>query len=214
MILALGDCNTAGDVFFKNNSYPERFANLTQKTCKNCGYTMSTTREMLHFYNEFFSADIEIIFIQYGLVDSWKTFKYAPYVLYYPDNFFRKISRKIAKKYKKITRYLKLDKLFGTNFVVPKEEYKKNIQSIIDNSQEQKIFLIDTVPNKDIKRNQYIKQYNEVLSTLAKANKNCFKVNLYDEFEKNFDKYYLDNTHINDEGYEYVVKKLYEIYKS
>jgi len=28
----------------------------------------------------------KIILVQYGLVKSWKTFKYSPYIFYYPEN--------------------------------------------------------------------------------------------------------------------------------
>ena len=104
-ILALGDCNTLGIQHLKDNSYPERFANTIGQTINNCGFTMSTTNEMLHFFRDFKKEDTEIILIQYGLVDSWKTFKYAPYILYYPDNRWRKLLRKIVKKYKKIVNF-------------------------------------------------------------------------------------------------------------
>ncbi len=103
-ILALGDCNTLGVKYLKENAYPEMFAKALEKTVENCGFTMSTTHEMLYFFENFKEQEKEIVLIQYGLVDSWKTFKYAPYVLYYPDNKIRKIFRKIVKKYKKIAK--------------------------------------------------------------------------------------------------------------
>ena len=140
-VLALGDCNTLGDVEYKNNSFVERFGKLANMKVKNCGYTMSTTREMLHFFEKFYHKDLDTILIQYGLVDSWKTFIYSPYVLYYPDNFFRKIARKFTKKYKKIARKLNLNQKFGEKFVVSLDEYEKNIESIISKSQKQKIFI-------------------------------------------------------------------------
>ena len=213
-VLALGDCNTLGDVEFENNSFVERFANRAELKVKNCGYTMSTTREMLHFYDRFYHERLEIILVQYGLVDSWKTFVYSPYVLYYPDSFFRKIARKFTKKYKKIARKLGLNRKFGEKAVVPLDEYRKNIDSIISNSKEQKIFLIDTVPNRQIFRNASIKKYNGVLNELSQRYKNCYKINIYNLFEKNLDNYYLDDTHINDVGYEAIAQRLFEVYKN
>jgi len=213
-ILALGDCNTLGDVQFKNNSFVERFAEMIELGVKNCGYTMSTTREMRLFYDKFYHEDLEIILIQYGLVDSWKTFKYSPYVLYYPDNFVRKIARKFTKKYKKIARKIGLNKIFGEKFVVSKEEYKQNIEEMIKTSKNQKIFLIDTIPNRELFRNAHIKEYNKIFDDLSLKYVNCYKIDIYDIFEKNFENYYLDNTHINDAGYDMIAKKLFEVYKS
>ncbi|TLP37798.1 SGNH/GDSL hydrolase family protein [Arcobacter arenosus] len=212
-ILALGDCNTEGDVHFRNNAFPERFAKQIDFECINCGYTMSTTKEMINFYNDNISEEIDVILIQYGLVDSWRTFKYSPYVLYYPDSFFRKLGRKIIKKYKKIARSLGLNTLFGSKFSVSPEEYKRNIEKIVNDSKDKLVFLIDTIPNKDLKRNIYIKQYNSILDEISTNNKNCHKVNLYDEFEKNLDNFYLDETHINDKGYDLIAKRLNEKYQ-
>ncbi len=213
-ILALGDCNTLGDVQFEKNSFVERFANLLGLEVKNCGYTMSTTREMKFFYDKFYHEHLEIILIQYGLVDSWKTFKYSPYVLYYPDNFARKIARKFTKKYKKIVRKLGLNRIIGEKFVLPIEEYKQSIESVIKKSKNQKIFLIDTIPNKELFRNVHIKKYNNALNELSLKYKNCHKIDIYDIFEKNFENYYLDSTHINNIGYDIIAKKLFEVYKS
>ncbi len=213
-VLALGDCNTLGDIHFLNNSFVERFGEMANLEVKNCGYTMSTTREMVHFFDRFYHANLDVILIQYGLVDSWKTFKYSPYVLYYPDSFFRKIGRKFTKKYKKIARKLGLNQKFGEDFVVPLIEYEKNIETIISKAKNQKILLIDTVPNKELFRNIHIKRYNSTLNELCKRYKNCYKVDIYGEFEKNLKNYYLDETHINNKGYEVIAKKIYEVYKS
>ena len=211
-ILALGDCNTEGDKYHKNNSYPEMFASLLGYECLSYGYTMSTTREMKYFYKDYFSESVEIILIQYGLVDSWKTFKYAPYVLYYPDNIFRKISRKIVKKYKKLAKNFGLTNIFGSEFLVSPLEYKENIESLIRQSLKQKIFLIDTVPNKDLKRNDAITYYNNILTDLSKQYDNCIKIDLYETFYNNLDNFYIDDTHINSIGYDFIAKKLLEEY--
>ena len=213
-ILALGDCNTLGDIEFENNSFVERFGNIVKLQTKNCGYTMSTTREMLYFYDKYYHKNIDIILIQYGLVDSWKTFKYSPYILYYPNNPFRKIARKIVKKYKKIARYLGFNQMIGEKFVVSLQEYEKNIKNVISRSEDKKIFLIDTVPNRQIFRNKHIKQYNSILDKISKRYKNCYKVDIYEEFEDNLENYYLDDTHINDKGYSVISQKIYEVYKN
>lgn len=211
-ILALGDCNTQGDIHFKNNSFPEKFAKKINATVKNCGYTMSTTREMKYFAKKYLK-NANIVLIQYGLVDSWKTFKYAPYVLYYPDNFLRKIARKFTKKYKKTARKCGLNKTLGESSVVPLEQYKTNIENLISNNKDKKFILIDTVPNKDFSRNDEIKKYNKALKEIAQSYENTQHLELFEIFINNMDKYYLDETHINGDGYDTITERLLELFE-
>ncbi len=210
-ILALGDCNTLGVKDLKGNAYPEKFASALGKTVNNCGFTMSTTHEMLHFFEEFGVEDKEIILIQYGLVDSWKTFKYAPYVLYYPDNTIRKLFRKIVKKYKKIAKKIGLNKLLGASNVVALDTYENNIKAVLEKTRNSTVFLIDTIPNQEISRNSEIVRYNQVLSRLSKQYKHVHYVEVYDDF---LDKpeYYLDNTHMNEKGYECITQNILSVY--
>ena len=210
-ILALGDCNTAGVSDLYAQSYPELFAKKIGKNVKNCGYTMSTTREMIHFFNNNFTKDTEIILIQYGLVDSWKTFKYSPYVLYYPDTTARKFFRKLVKKYKKICKKLGLNELFGVKNVVDLDEYKKNIEYVIEKAIGCKIFLIDTIPNQETFRNNEIQKYNEIMKILSLKYQNVFKVNTYYDFEGQ-KKFYLDETHMNAEGIKLITDNILTVY--
>lgn len=210
-ILALGDCNTLGVQHLVGDAYPERFAKALNKTVDNCGFTMSTTNEMLHFFQDFKDKETEIILIQYGLVDSWKTFQYAPYVLYYPDNKIRKIFRKIVKKYKKIAKGTGLNKLLGVSNVVELEMYKSNIESVIQKSKDCIVFLIDTIPNLDISRNHEIMRYNQILYQLSEKYPHVYYVEVYNDF-LNHPGYYLDNTHMNQAGYEIITKKILSVY--
>jgi len=212
-ILALGDCNMSGDKLFHKNAYAERFADKIKKTLKNAGYTMSTTREMKYFFNDFFQEETEIILIQYGLVDSWKTFKYAPYVLYYPDSRIRKIYRKLVKKYKKTAKSLGLNRWLGEMNVVPLEEYAQNIRYVIEKADDKKIVLIETIPNKQKFRNSEIMHYNKVLHTIAKEYRNVEVLSLYDDFIDKMDEYYLDQTHMNEQAYRFVANKLLRVYE-
>ena len=210
-ILALGDCNTLGVKYLKGNAYPEMFASALGKTVKNCGFTMSTTHEMLYFLKDFKEQEKEIILIQYGLVDSWKTFKYAPYVLYYPDNKIRKIFRKIVKKYKKIAKKIGLNKLLGVSNVVALDEYENNIKTVLHKMRKSTVFLIDTIPNLEISRNSEIVRYNHVLSRLSKQYDHVHYVEMYDDFLDRSE-YYLDNTHMNEKGYKRITQKLLSSY--
>jgi lysophospholipase L1-like esterase len=208
-VLALGDCNTLGIKHLKGNAYPERFAKEIDATFVNYGFTMSTTNEMLHFFNDFKDKNTEIILIQYGLVDSWKTFKYAPYVLYYPDNKLRKFFRKIVKKYKKIAKSIGFNRLLGVSNVVSLEAYRKNIESVIQRSPECTLFLISTIPHQDTSRNSDIMRYNHILSQLAEQYNHVYYVDVYNDFLLH-QEYYLDRTHMNDTGYKMMTQLLYQ----
>lgn len=210
-ILALGDCNTLGTKYLVDNAYPERFAKALNKTVDNCGFTMATSNEMLHFFQDFKEKKTEIILIQYGLVDSWKTFKYAPYVLYYPDNTIRKIFRKVVKKYKKTAKKIGLNRLLGVSNVVEIESYQSHIESVIQRSQNCRNFLISTIPNLDTTRNIEIIRYNEVLSQLSAKYTHVYYVDVYNDFADH-PEYYLDNTHMNEDGYDFIAKKLRSVY--
>lgn len=212
-ILALGDCNTLGAGEFKYQSYPERFAKYINASIKNCGYTMSTTREMLYFAKENIE-DADIVFIQYGLVDSWKTFKYSPYVLYYPDNIRRKYYRKLVKKYKKICKTIGLNRIFGTENVVPDREYRDNIESLVKQYPNKLFILIDTIPNMALWRNKEIIRYNKILEDISIENENAFYLKIYDFFLENFDFYYLDKTHLNEKGYEFILSQLVTLFEN
>lgn len=209
-ILALGDCNTLGVEDSIGDAYPEKLAHRIEAKAINCGHTMSTTREGLHYFSDQFSDQVDIVTIQYGLVDSWETFKYSPYVLYYPDSKLRKILRKLVKKFKKYCRKWGLNKVIGTSTVVPIDEYESNIQSIIKGSKDKLICLIDTVPNTDISRNKRIKEFNACLSKLAQEN-NCIKIDLYDYFESRLDDdHYVDPTHLSNVSHAYIAIQLEE----
>jgi lysophospholipase L1-like esterase len=211
-ILALGDCNTLGIKHLKGEAYPERFAKAINASVDNRGFTMSTTNEMLYFFQDFKAEDTEIILIQYGLVDSWKTFKYAPYVLYYPDNKMRKLFRKIVKKYKKIAKSLGLNRLLGVSNVVDLEVYKDNIESVIQRSKECTVFLISTIPHQDTSRNSDIMRYNDVLSQLAERYEHVYYVDVYEDF-LDHKEYYLDRTHMNKKGYETMAQAIASVYQ-
>lgn len=213
-ILALGDCNTLGIDGLENNSYPERFAKNYNYDVTNCGYTMTTTNEAKYFFDKYNNDSVDIILIQYGVVDSWRTFKYSPYVLYYPDNLLRKIARKIVKKYKKTSKNLGLNDFLGTKNVVSPNSYKINLEYIFSKIKNKKVFLLDTVPNKELERNSNIKQYNKILDDICSSFDNCYRVKFYDIFEKNLDIYYLDNTHINDLGYKIIAEELIKVYEN
>lgn len=210
-ILALGDCNTLGVQSLVGNAYPERCAKALNKTVSNCGFTMATTNEMLYFFQDFKEKETEIILIQYGLVDSWKTFKYAPYVLYYPDHKIRKLFRKIVKKYKKIAKSIGFNRLLGVSNVVDVVAYRNNLKSVIQKSQDCTIFLISTIPNLDTSRNSEILRYNKALVHLSEHYEHVYYVEVYNDF-LNHPEYYLDKTHMNEAGYESITQKILEIY--
>ncbi len=107
-------------------------------------------------------------------MDSWLTFTFAPYVLYYPDNPLRKLSRKIVKNWKKVCRNSGLNRLLGTALVTEPELFTQVLSEIAATcSYHTCIVLIETVPNHDHSRNPYIQRYNKLLRTVVQMNPRC-----------------------------------------
>lgn len=208
-IVAVGDCNTLGAGPNHKSSYPERVGAALGAAVCNTGFTMSTTREGIHLLSDHIN-DADCVMIQFGLVDSYKTFKYSPYFLYYPDNPARRLLRSVAKKYKKICRKKGLNRSIGEVNVVPVEEYEKNLRQMVKLCGSRLVLLIDTVPNKELQRNGEIQKYNSVLEKVAADYSNCLRVELYDIFEDNLGKFYMDSTHCNAAGYDVIAAKVIE----
>lgn len=206
MFLALGDCNVLGAGAYTGKTYIQIIQKKLKIDCINCGHTMSTTREGLEYFHKFKNLKIDFAIIGYGLVDSWQTFKYAPYVLYYPNTPLRKIARKLVKKYKKIARSLGLNKILGVRHVVSMIEFRKNLEEIIKNVP--KVFLVETTPHKkDTYRNKSIKKYNDVLKDLANGYSHVQVIKIYKDFESN-NKLYFDDVHFNSNGHELIAQKI------
>lgn len=208
--LALGDCNTLG--VQSCNAYPQQLATQLGITVTNCGHTMATVREGQRlFCAHFDEQSVEFVTLQFGLVDSWHTVRYAPYILYYPDNVLRRLGRKLIKKYKKLGRKWGLNRLLGVAPVVPLSEYIHWIEQIVAVAPQ--VFLLDTVPNKESARNAAIQQYNAALTAIAHRFAHVHKVDLYAHFAGQMDTLYLDNTHINQAGHDYIAAQLKASYE-
>lgn len=210
--VALGDCNTTGELHNIGNSYPERIAKATGWSVENYGYTMSTTREALQFFKLKDVENADVLSIQYGLVDSWLTFKGAPFVLYYPDSPWRKFLRKIVKKVKKYARKLHWHQVVGQVDVVPVDEYVENIRYMIENSKAKYILLMEIVPNRDVSREPQTLKFNRALKTLADE-KRVFYVSYYEALKSDLIANYDDATHLSDQGQDYVTAQSLEILK-
>ena len=218
-ILSIGDCNTLGAGEMEYRSYPERFGARIGKKVLNRGVTMSTTREGIRLLSDNLDSSVDLLSIQFGLVDSWRTFRYAPYVLYYPDNIFRKAARKVVKKYKKLCRNAGCNRALGEKFLVSAEEYEANLLRMIEIARSTRgddisILLVDTAPNKDTKRNGYIMEYNSIMTDIAGRYGGVHKVDIYQYLLDNMNKYYLDNTHLNEAGCDLVAAELERVYRT
>ena len=210
-LLSIGDCNTLGVNGFVGHAYPELTAAHLGWAVTNCGTTMSTTREGIYLWRDHRGDDVAVITVQFGLVDSWKTVRYAPYVLYYPGGVWRRFGRRLAKKYKKIARTLGLRRLLGDGNVVPLDEYCANISCILDGEPRVPCILIDTMPNEETFRNPEIQRYNRALDDLCEGRPHCHRLRLYDLFDGRYSALYHDPTHINAEGHELVAGRLTEL---
>lgn len=215
-ILFLGDCNTLGTPDIEGRAYPEIISQALNVSIKNCGHTMTTTREGWHYFERFYSeTTTQAVVLQYGLVDSWRTFKYAPYVLYYPDHPLRKIGRKIIKKYKKLCQKFGLNERIGVRNVVPLDEYSATIARIAERIAPKPLILLETVPNHDLSRNGEIQRYNAALRQLAGRHSNVRLLALYDEFLPFLNDtdaaLYSDPTHLSVAGHQRVADQLAQL---
>ena len=207
-IVAVGDCNTLGVGPCLGASYPERVARLLGMPVTNRGYTMSTSREGRYLLADALSGEHSLVMIQFGLVDAYLTLACAPYVLYFPDNVFRKQARSILKKFKKISRKSGLNRLLGERCVVPLAEYEANISSMVASCTGRRIILPETIPHHDSSRNGLIEQYNRVLAQIASRNPQCILIETYADFAANQHSLYADATHANALGYELIADKI------
>ena len=207
-ILAVGDCITSGVEECLGNSYPEKVAEHLGVAIKNCGYTMSTTREGRALLEDNLSDDYDCIFLQFGLADAYFTFTYAPYIPYYPDNLLRKQLRSIVKKYKKICRKSGLSKRLGEKQVVSDDEYRSNYLEMIDRCGDRLIIMPEIIPHHETHRNSAILHYNKQLRSIAESKQNCHLIETFDDFLPHFHDYYLDLGHPNDLGYCHIANKI------
>ncbi len=211
-ILAIGDCNTLGAKELKGNSYPERVADKIGSEVINLGHTMATTREGLGLLRDCLRqdcmVDADCIFIQFGLADSSKTLRYSPYVLYYPENWCRKVLRALTKKFKKTCRKAGMNVLLGESNTVPIEEYEENLRKMVELSQPRTVFLVDTIPTNNQDRNGELVRYNKVLDKVCGDYETCIKIDLYEIFEKESHQFYMDRIHCSNAGYECIAAKI------
>jgi len=213
--VAFGDCNTEGFRTLDGPVWAQLVAGAMDMGLENCGHTMSTTRELLEYANEFPPSAYAFVFIQYGLVDSWLTFRGAPYVLYYPDNPRRKLARKLVKKLKKWARHLQLQKKLGAVEVVPLDEYISNIRAVVSSAPGSQFVLVATAPNRDTSRNPGILQYNEALSALACEEQNAIYADAWDELWSNAEACLMDDgTHLTSRGHRIIADRVLDLLRS
>jgi len=202
LLVALGDCNTEGHVA-PSDTYPALVAQALGAEVLNCGHTMSTVREGWQYAKRKLTPDTAYLLVQYGLVDSWVTFRGAPYVLYYPDNLLRKVARKLVKKLKKTGRRIGLHRWLGSKHVVSPAEYGQTLARIIHHARAcapgMVICLIATPPHLEDWRNPAIQEFNRVMLSVARQNQ-CSFVDVYPLFVGRRE-LYADLTHLNAEGH-------------
>lgn len=210
--IAYGDCNTCGLESIGVSLWAEIVSQQLGLNLTNCGHTMSTTREMLQ-YNETHPARMhDIALIQYGLVDSWLTFRGAPYVLYYPDYPCRKLARKLVKKLKRWVRQWRLQDRIGSVEQVPLEEYVANLRFLIGSAPQTRFVLVATAPNLDEPRNPRIRRYNRALQTLVAEEPNAVFVDVFDDIWAEKDLALMkDGTHLTADGHRILANKVLQV---
>lgn len=206
-LLAVGDCITLGVSSCLGNSYPERVGRREGGMVTNRGFTMSTSREGIHLLSRSLKDDHDCVILQFGVADAHLSFKYAPYIPYYPDNPVRKTIRNIVKKYKKIAKRYGLNKRYGAR-VVPEHEYRLNYLDMIRVCGDRLIILPESIYQHETFRNPSIIQYNRIIENVAASQSNCTFIRLFDDFHENRAEYYLDKGHPNESGYDHIAAKI------
>ncbi|XOB93392.1 SGNH/GDSL hydrolase family protein [Pseudomonadota bacterium 24LQ007] len=210
--IAYGDCNTEGLKGECFPLWPQIVCESEALELTNCGHTMSTTRELLEYNRAFPASQYAVAFVQYGLVDSWLTFRGAPYVLYYPDFPLRKLARKLVKKLKKLARVWQLQKRLGAVEQVPLSEYVDNLHQVIVSAPKTRFILVATAPNLDEPRNPRIKVYNEALARIAESHDNVMYVDVYEDIWAHRDLTLMeDGTHLTAAGHERIAAKIISV---
>lgn len=210
--IAYGDCNTEGIRQFTGRLWAQRVADALDMPLTNCGHTMSTTRELRHYAQHYPPSQYRVAMIQYGLVDSWLTFRGAPYVLYYPDSPRRRLARKMVKKLKKWARRFHLQARLGAVEQVPLEEYLSTLRAVVKSAPKTLFVLVGTAPNLDDTRNPRIRRYNAALKELAGRCDNTLYVNAFDEIWALRETTLMrDGTHLTDEGHALLADKVISV---
>jgi lysophospholipase L1-like esterase len=214
ILLALGDCNTLGYGSVRGRTYVERVAEVLGCPAVNLGFTMSTTREALRFLADHRGERERVswVTVQYGLVDSWRTFRYAPYVLYHPDNPARRLARKLVKHYKSMARRMGLNTLLGEAYVVPPEEYASNLLQLIAGTGRAGVCLIESPPTLEPRRNEALGLYNAVLErVVADAGDRCVLARCPRAIQADAAGYLeSDGVHLNERGHELLARSVLE----
>lgn len=213
--VAYGDCNTEGLKGVRLKLWPEIVCDALSLELRNCGHTMSTTRELLFYNRDYPASRYAVAFIQYGLVDSWLTFRGAPYVLYYPDSLRRKMARKVVKKIKKWARAWQLQQRLGAVEQVPLPEYISNIEQVMDSAPGSFFVLVATAPNLDEPRNPRIRRYNEALRKIAERRENAVYAEAYEDLWSSRRQALMeDGTHLTGFGHELVATRVMDALSS
>ncbi|WP_165857674.1 SGNH/GDSL hydrolase family protein [Marinobacter sp. JSM 1782161] len=200
--VAYGDCNTEGVDGYAGALWAGLVADAWGLRLTNCGHTMSTTRELRRYAEFFPPANYSLALIQYGLVDAWLTFRGAPYVLYYPDNPWRRFLRKWVKKIKKRARRFRLHERLGSVEQVPLPEYLAHIRQVVTSAPDTLFVLVATAPNRDESRNPHIRRYNAALETLARELDNAVYADAYEAIWAQRDRTLMaDGTHLTEAGH-------------
>jgi lysophospholipase L1-like esterase len=214
-LLALGDCNTLGTIELEPVAYPFVLGRRLGVKTVNCGHTMSTVREGWEYARRKLSAETDYLTIQFGQVDAWLTFRGAPYVLNYPDNLARRVSRKLVKKFKKLARKARVHHWLGEANVVSPTEYRARLTAIIQLARQRspgvRICLVATPPSLMEDRNPRIETYSQILKQVAEACA-CSFGDAYSIFCGK-PELFVDPIHLNEAAHEMVAQRCWEALK-
>ena len=175
-IVALGDCNTCGVEGAAGQIVPDYVANGLRARGLDCvlvnlGLTMCTTREGLAKLRDH-TGRIDLLLVNYGLVDAWTTSLPGLYLSYYPDHRVKIWARKLLKLFKRRLRSPWIRRWLPVGEVVSVTEYERNLRLMAEmalaRSAETRIVFWGTAPVcDDLPRNRMIDRYNGIMRGVA-----------------------------------------------
>lgn len=205
-IVALGDCNTCGIAAAEGQTVPQLVAEGLGQSGRdvqliNLGLTMSTTREGLALLRDYVGT-VDLLLVNYGLVDAWTTSLPGVYISYYPERPWKALARKCLKWAKRQLRSPLARRFLPVGQVVPVREYEANLREILNiarsKSPDSRAVLWATAPvHQQPARNVLIERYNTVMQHVAETTDRVSFCDAYSMISRmEGTRAYLDDVHL------------------
>lgn len=157
-----------------------------------------------------------VLLLNFGLVDAWKTSIPGIYVPYFPDSRLRKIGRKLVKLIKKRLRHPFLRRMLPYGHLADLEEPEANLVTSIREVRRRApdlcVICWGFAPTRnDEARNTCLKEYDQVLAKLVMPNGACVDTRSLIEADP-WENMLLDEVHLNRKGSELIADEIIQAF--